>query len=310
MCCVANAQKTGAGPPLQTANLHGQQAHVIPVSQFADTIAQEGLQAGELFTKFFDSPLAKRVRCALWNHQATLPVILAIDHHKHFAGFGAPESLAGITVAMAEPHPQHIHGCAQIDYLKPGALAHRRAPAISAHREKRSNLHYSVGSLCLYSGNPSVILKQVDRFCLHHQLKSWILFGLFDKEIQELPLRHEREEFAVGGKVGEVAYFHRLFADLASQFVLFLMGAFQELLYDAEFPHQFQGRGMNCVAPKIAQKVRVLLQHNNLDAGASQQKAEHHSGGSATNNAALGLDRRIQFADLPAYSQTDGIPTP
>jgi hypothetical protein len=41
----------------------------------------------------------------------------------------------------------------------------------------------------------------------------------------------------------------------------------------------------------------VLLQHDNLDAGASQQKAEHHAGGPPAYDAALGLDRLIQFAD-------------
>jgi hypothetical protein len=52
---------------------------------------------------------------------------------------------------------------------------------------------------------------------------------------------------------------------------------------------------MNCVAPEIAQKVRVLLEHNNLDAGASQQKAQHHAGRPSADDAALGLDGLIQF---------------
>src|ERR1700727_995469 len=49
------------------------------------------------------------------------------------------------------------------------------------------------------------------------------------------------------------------------------------------------GGGVNVVATKIAQKIGVLFQHDDLDAGTSQKKAEHHSGGSSAGDAALGM---------------------
>ena len=44
---------------------------------------------------------------------------------------------------------------------------------------------------------------------------------------------------------------------------------------------------MNRVAAKIAEEIRVLLQHHDVDAGARQQKAEHHPRRSAAGDAAL-----------------------
>ena len=38
-----------------------------------------------------------------------------------------------------------------------------------------------------------------------------------------------------------------------------------------------EGRGMNGVAAKVAQEVGVLLEHDDVDAGARQQEAEHHA---------------------------------
>ena len=92
--------------------LHGEQADIVPVAQFAHAVAQKGLETGNLFAKVFNPSLAKLIRCALRNDKATLPVILAVDHYEHFAGFRVAEGLIWIAGAAADPHPQDIHGCA------------------------------------------------------------------------------------------------------------------------------------------------------------------------------------------------------
>ncbi len=43
---------------------------------------------------------------------------------------------------------------------------------------------------------------------------------------------------------------------------------------------------MNGVAAKIAQEIGVLFQHHYIDSGASEQKAAHHSRGTAAHDAA------------------------
>ena len=48
---------------------------------------------------------------------------------------------------------------------------------------------------------------------------------------------------------------------------------------------------MNRIAAKIAEEIRVLFQHHNVDSGARQQKPEHHAGRAAAGDAALCGDR-------------------
>ena len=47
---------------------------------------------------------------------------------------------------------------------------------------------------------------------------------------------------------------------------------------------------MDRVAAEVAQEVGVLLQHDDVDAGAREQEAEHHAGRPAAGDAALRLD--------------------
>ena len=70
-----------------------------------------------------------------------------------------------------------------------------------------------------------------------------------------------------------------------------LMRQFQESVAEPEFVHHLQGRGMHGVAAKIAEEVRVLFQHHDIDPGPTQQIAQHHAGGTAADDAAADLDR-------------------
>src|ERR1700676_55409 len=53
--------------------------------------------------------------------------------------------------------------------------------------------------------------------------------------------------------------------------------------------HQFQGRRMDRVAAKIAQKIGVLFQNQNFHTRAGEQKTEQHAGWPATDDATAGL---------------------
>jgi hypothetical protein len=66
---------------------------------------------------------------------------------------------------------------------------------------------------------------------------------------------------------------------------------------------------MNSVAAKIAIEIGVLFQHDDIDAGARQQKACHHSGGSAANNYTTGSNfrQRVHKSD---YRLTRAAPQP
>ena len=65
-----------------------------------------------------------------------------------------------------------------------------------------------------------------------------------------------------------------------------LVRKLEKRLEQAELMHHLQGRGMDGVAAKIPQEIRMLFQHDDLDAGPRQQQAQHHPGGAAAHDAA------------------------
>src|SRR4029077_5722418 len=115
---IANADKAGTPPPAQAIYFHGEQAHIVPLLQFADTIAQERRQASYIFTKLFDSALANLVRRALGNDKPALPILLTIAREELSSRLDMTQGLAGIAGQAADAHPQDIHGRAQIHDLK------------------------------------------------------------------------------------------------------------------------------------------------------------------------------------------------
>ena len=68
------------------------------------------------------------------------------------------------------------------------------------------------------------------------------------------------------------------------------MRQLQEIFQKPEVVHRFEGRGMDRVAAKIAQKIRVFFENDRIDAGAGKEKPEHHAGGSTADNAAAARD--------------------
>ena len=69
------------------------------------------------------------------------------------------------------------------------------------------------------------------------------------------------------------------------------MRPLEEILQQAEFLHDLHGGRMDRVAAKVAQKIRVLFQHEGAHTCPTEQIAEHHAGRSTAGDAALGIHR-------------------
>ena len=104
-------------------------------------------------------------------------------------------------------------------------------------------------------------------------METRIAARLVGKKIEEVPLRHQRDEMAVGRQMREIGKDDALVADLSGELAHFLMRALEEIVENAELVHELERRGMDGVAAEIAQEIGVLLQHHDIDAGARQQKA-------------------------------------
>jgi hypothetical protein len=164
---------------------------------------------------------------------------------------------------------------------------------VAADHQFGADRERAVGSIGGQADDPPVLLDQVGRVGLHAQVEGFEAFTLLGKEIEEVPLRHQGHEFAVRRQMTEIRHLKVFGADLRTERLDLLMRQLQEFVDEAELEHQFERRGMNRVAAKIAKEIGVLLQDHDADAGARQQESEHHPGGSAAGDAALRRDRRV-----------------
>src|SRR5437016_5418342 len=99
----------------------------------------------------------------------------------------------------------------------------------------------------------------------------------------------------------EVRQDNKFIADLAAELGRLLMRQFEKIFEQSQFMHHFERRRMDRVPPKVAQKIFVLFKDDDLDAGASEQKAEHHARWAAAGNAttSVHLCRAIQTHRTP-----------
>ena len=64
------------------------------------------------------------------------------------------------------------------------------------------------------------------------------------------------------------------------------MRPLEKIFEQTEFIHDLQRRGMHGVAAKVAEEIRMLLQHHDIDAGAAEEITEHHASRTSADDAA------------------------
>ena len=165
--------------------------------------------------------------------------------------------------------------------------------SVATNHEVGADRERAVRRLGDQADDAPVLLDQVGRLGLHAQVECFVALALLGQEIQEVPLRHQGDEFAVRRQMAEIRHLKVLGADLAGQRFDLLMRQLQELVEQAELNHQLERRRMNRVAAEVAEEIGVLLQHHHANAGARQQESKHHPGGAAAGYAALRGDRCV-----------------
>ena len=70
------------------------------------------------------------------------------------------------------------------------------------------------GDLRAHAGNAPILFDQIDRFRLHPQVERLITPTPICDKIEEIPLRHQRNEFAMNWQMLEMTDDHTVFADL------------------------------------------------------------------------------------------------
>ena len=118
------------------------------------------------------------------------------------------ERLRRIVRSSRQPHPQHVDRRAEILDGQAGALAHDRAPAVGADDEIGADLLAAARRLDADADDAAALLDQIGDRGLHAQLEGVERARVVGEEIEEVPLRHQRQELAVRRQVGEVGDGH------------------------------------------------------------------------------------------------------
>ena len=177
---------------------------------------------------------------------------------------------------------------------------------IGADDKVGADREFTFGRLRANADDAAALLDQVGSLGAHAQIEGLVALAAGGEKIEKIPLRHQRDVFAMGRQVGQIDHANAFVADLRGQMVDLLMRQFQKIIEQTKLVHQFESRRMNGIAAKVAEKIGMLLQHDNIDAGARQQKAEHHPGRATAGDAALGGNRRVRHNETPHCGRRRG----
>ena len=111
------------------------------------------------------------------------------------------DKAAGLLRIVRPPrqaHPQHIHRRAKICHRETRSLAHGRVTPVGADDEVGADLDRATRAVGVQPDNAIALEDQIVRVGLHPQIKARVAAPLFPQEIQEIPLRHQRDKLADG----------------------------------------------------------------------------------------------------------------
>ena len=77
-------------------------------------------------------------------------------------------------------------------------------PAIASDHKRRMDLHPAVGCLGSNARDFVAVPDEIPCLGLHEKFEGGIGFCLVGKQIQKIPLRHERDELGACGQMGEI----------------------------------------------------------------------------------------------------------
>ena len=217
---------------------------------------------------------------ALRDHEGALPIIAAVDHHEQPPALDIAAQAAAVSLGSwrrgTRTRPSARRG-PRAEASVADDRARPSAAIVSRARSSRPSRSRTPATL------PCSSMKPVDRR-LHLEVKAGKRLRLLAQEIEEVPLRHHRDERRRRIEVRQVA--DRPFAPGEPQLgaVDLVVRPLQEALEHPELVEDLHRRRVDRVAAEIAEEVGVLFEHPHVAAGAREQQAGHHPAGPAADD--------------------------
>src|SRR6059036_2450068 len=93
-----------------------------------------------------------------------------------------------------------------------------RMSSVRTDDEVCMHVHLATRRFCTDTDHPIVLYQQIDDVGFHVQLETWKTLRMAVQKIQEIPLRHECDEFAARGEFAEISDGHDLPINDTTQF--------------------------------------------------------------------------------------------
>jgi len=144
---------------------------------------------------------------ALGNDVPDLEVVDAVDEDDEAAVVDVTECVFWVVGLASDAEPENVDRYSVVDKWKVGGFARDWVAAVASYGENCRDFDGAVGSIGADTGDGSVrLLDQASGLPTHTQCEGREARGFGGEEVEEVPLRHEGDEFGVCRKVREVGH--------------------------------------------------------------------------------------------------------
>jgi len=210
---IAYAEETGGGPFEEAVDLNGKQLDLVPGVDLDGAAGEEGNDALDALLEGGKTFLLDCGEGVFGDDVADLEVVVAIDEDDEAAVVDVSESIFRVRGLTGDLEPEDIDRDADVLEWEVASVAGDGVAAVAADGQGGGDFDWTVGCVGTHAGGEAVLLDETGSLPAHAQSKGGKAACLFGEEIEEVPLRHEGDEFAVGGDVGEIGYWKALTAD-------------------------------------------------------------------------------------------------
>src|ERR1700761_3259392 len=100
--------------------------------------------------------------------------------------------------------PEHIDGRAKVHHLELCGVTHSGVSSIAGDNKVGLDIDFSGRGLDLNAVHSSICFQKARDGMSHAQIEGREAFSMFSQKIQKIPLWHQRNEFALNGKMGKI----------------------------------------------------------------------------------------------------------
>ena len=243
---------------VETVDRHRQQLDLVPIGQRADAVGERRRGIGDPPAEGVKAFGAHLAGIAFRNHEGALPVFAAMDLHQDAARQEAAHAHALVVGLARQAEPEHVERRPEIDHIQPRAPADHRIPSVAAHGQRRAHLQGALGRLGPNAHDPAALLDEVDHLGAHFDVKPRIGAAVLLQEIQQIPLRHEGNEFTARRQMAEIGDVDHLLADLAAERTRRVVRQLEEFIQEAHSLNSSSVEGWTVSPLKSRRKSRCF----------------------------------------------------